>query len=605
MAEVTPVPLLPRPGVTKNDALRVVEGKWIDSSFIRFRDGLVEKRGGWTAQTTSAMSGQARCTHAWRDNNSQNYLGAGTYRKLYVFDSDWVINDVTPFRLTGTEANNPFTTTNGSNLVSVAHTAHGVIEGDTVVWTGASTFNNVTMNGTFIVLTVTNANAFVVTALTVANASSAGGGAAVTYSYEINIGVEVGVYGLGWGVGGWGLGTWGTIHSSSTIFIEPRIWSMDHFGKILLSTYNGGSLYQFDPTQAKPWPRAQLVAAAPTDFRAMFITPERFVIALRANMVLHGSTQSDFTVWTPASSNTAFTRTLQEGTKLVSGRVLGPFLSLVWSDGALFLMQYTGSQFVYNVSLAGKDCGLIAPGAAVTVRGVAYWMGQETFWMYSGSVQKMPNVDDIRNYVFDNLKSELAFQSHAVYCAKHDEIEFFYGVAGDTNPSKSVIFSIRDQCWAPNDWSQSLGAQSFGRVSGTHFTQGDTRPFMAGTDGIIYLHENTDNAAGVAISWFIEMAPVALHEGHQNMRLLTFQMDVQGQSGNVSILFNTYDRLQEKINNLTPEETTTETYTTTTGLLEPNISGRYCGIRYSGNASSGFARLGKPVGFVKPKGKRR
>jgi hypothetical protein len=88
MAEVTPVPMLPKPGVTKNDALRYVEGRWIDSTFIRFRDGLPEKRGGWTAATTTPTSGQARATHAWRDNNSQNFLGAGTYRKLYVFDSD-------------------------------------------------------------------------------------------------------------------------------------------------------------------------------------------------------------------------------------------------------------------------------------------------------------------------------------------------------------------------------------------------------------------------------------------------------------------------------------------------------------------------------------
>jgi hypothetical protein len=600
MAEVTPVPLLPKPGVTKNDALRYVEGRWIDSDFIRIRDGLPEKRGGWTAQTTVAVSGQARATHAWRDNNSQGNMAAGTYRKLYVFDSDWVINDITPYRLTGTETNNPFTTTNASNLVSVSHNAHGLTEGATILWSGATTFNNVTMNGTFIVLTVTNANAYVVTAATTANASGSGGGAAVLYSYEINVGVEQGAFGLGWGVGGWGLGTWGTAHSSSTIFIEPRIWSLDHFGQILLATYNGGSLYQFDPTQAKPWPRALVVAAAPTDFRAMFITPERFVIALRAAMVLHGSSQSDFNTWTPASSNTAFTRTLQEGTKLVSGRVLGPFLSLVWSDGALFLLQYTGSQFVYNVSLAGKDCGLIAPGAAVTVNGIAYWMGQETFWKYDGSVQKMANVDDIRNFVFDNLKVETAYQCHAVYCAKHDEIEFFYGITGDSNPSKSVIYSIKDQVWVPNNWNQSLG-----RVSGTHFTQGDTRPIMAGTDGIMYLHENGNNANGSAISWFIEMAPVALHEGYSNMRLLTYQMDVEGQVGDVTIVFKTYDRLQEKINNSTPEETTTETYTTTTGILEPNISGRYCGIKYSGSALGGFARLGKPVGFVKPKGKRR
>ena len=51
--------------------------------------------------------------------------------------------------------------------------------------------------------------------------------------------------GYGWGVGPWGLGTWGTARSSSTISIEPRIWSLDHFGILLLAAYNGGSIYDF------------------------------------------------------------------------------------------------------------------------------------------------------------------------------------------------------------------------------------------------------------------------------------------------------------------------------------------------------------------------
>jgi hypothetical protein len=562
---------------------------------VRFKSGRPEKRGGWARAFVTATSGQPRALRAWRDNNSNSFMGAGTYRKLYVYDFSGVQNDITPYRLTGTEANNPFTTTNGSTSVSVAHNAHGVIEGDTVVWAGASTFNNVTMNGTFIVLTVTNANAFVVTANTTANASGSGGGAAVTYSYEINIGVELGAYGLGWGVGGWGLGTWGSAHASSTIFIEPRIWSLDNFGQILLAAYNGGSLYKWNPsTDYNPLLRSTIVATAPTDFRAMFITPERFVIALRDQMVLHGSSQGDFTIWTPSSSNTAFTRTLQEGSKLVSGRVLGPFLSLVWSDGALYLMQYTGSQFVYNVSLAGKDCGLIAPGAAVTVDGKAYWQGQESFWMYDGSVRKMPHVEDIRDYVFETLKAEAAFQCHAVYNTRDDEIEFFYTVIGDTNPMHSVIYGIKDQCWSTHTW----GATTLGRVSGTHYTQGDTRPYLGATDGKIYQHENTNNGDGVAIAWTISMGPIALHEGLMNMRVDGILFDFAQQAGDITVLAEAWDRL----NDASPIDSETEVTTTISGLIDYDICGRYIGLTYSSNVLNSFMRLGKTTVFMKPKG---
>ena len=32
------------------------------------------------------MSGIPRTLHAWRDNSSQEYIGAGTFKKLYVVD---------------------------------------------------------------------------------------------------------------------------------------------------------------------------------------------------------------------------------------------------------------------------------------------------------------------------------------------------------------------------------------------------------------------------------------------------------------------------------------------------------------------------------------
>jgi hypothetical protein len=591
MGAVKPFAINPPPGIVKGESLRLVEGRYIDSDMVRFWRGHAEKRGGWQKAVVTPTSGQPRAIHAWRDNNSNNFMGAGTYRKLYVYDSDWVQNDITPFRLSGTEVNNPFTTTNGSKLVSVSHTAHGVIEGDTIIFSGASTFNGINPNGTWIVLTVTNANAYVFQHTSTANASGAGGGAAVTYQYEVNVGVELGTYGLGWGTGGWGLGTWGTIHSSSTIFIEPRIWSLQNFGQILLSAYNGGTLYDFNPTVAKPWPRAQVVAAAPTDIRSHFITPERFVIALRANMVLHGSTQSDYTVWTPSSSNTAFSRTLQEGTKLVAGKVLGPFMSLIFSDSAAYLMQYTGSQFVYNISLAGKDCGLIAPNAAVTIDGVAYWMGRKDFWMYDGTIRRMPNTNDIR-FVFDSLNDQALFQCHAVYNPDFDEIEFFYTELGSNFPTKSVIFSRDSSVWAP---------QLLRRVSGTHFTQGDTRPYMGSDDGFIYLHEVGYNGDGAAIAYRLQLAPYAMQEGQYHVDVSGISPDFKGQVGDVTLLIETYDHLQDTA----LEDSETETITVTTGMVDLHVSGRFISLKMSGNSLGCFMRMGKPVAWITQSGTRR
>jgi hypothetical protein len=496
MGQLSPVPINPPPGVVVTETGRVAEGRWIlPFDKIRFRRGRPEKIGGSTKLTSTAMSGTPRATFCWQDFNQNGYIACGTYRKLYAFSNTYITQDITPIRSAGAFGANPFTTVNGSNIVTVFLTSHGALVGDTVIITGAATFNNVTPNGTFIVQNIIDPNNFQIQVATTAIGGGAGGGTAAQYQFEINIGSDLGAFGEGWGVGPWGMGTWGTPRTGAGagVFFEPRVWSFDNFGVVLVATYNIGSLWFFDPTQPQPWPRAVAtfegnpVVGAPTNCRALFVTPERFIFTLCDQMVVNVCSQGDPTTWIPATTNTAFARTLQVGSHLVAGRVLAPFVSMVWSDNAAYLFQYTGSLFLYNSSLAGRDCGLIGPNAAVTVDGFAYWQGLDNFYFYNGTVQPMPNVEDIRTYVFNAIPANLQFQCAAVYVPKFHEIWFFYPTSGAVNCTNYVIFHINDQCW-------SVGVGDFYSApnvtacpqSGSHFTLGDTSPVMAHNDGFLY-----------------------------------------------------------------------------------------------------------------------
>lgn len=593
---------------------RVVEGRWVlPFDKIRFVHGRPQKDGGNFRVTSTAMSGTPRALLAWRDFLQNPYVASGTYRKLYAFDSSYTLTDVTPYRSSGTFGSNPFTTVSASTSVQVNLTAHGANPGDTVIIAGAATFNNVTMNGTYVVQTVVSANAFTVTATTTANASGSGGGSSATYEFEISVGTELGAYGQGWGVGPYGLGTWGTARGSSTIFYEPRVWSLDHFGVVLVATYNGGSLWFFDPTQSEPWPRAvatfqgNTVNGAPTNFRAMFITPERFIFGLCDQMVVNVCSQGDPTTWMPATTNTAFSRTLQGGTKLIAGRVLAPFISLVWSDAALFLFQYTGSQFLYNSSLAGQDCGLISPNAAVTVDGIAYWMGPDNFYSYNGAVAPIPNVEDIRKYVFDALPTNLAYQCAAVYIPKYHEIKFYYPTSGASNPTNYVTYHINDQCWSVGTglYNNGSGSYAVGRASGTHFTQGDTSPLLGGTDGYIYNHDpvgDTYDDNGAPQTWTLTLSPYALKEGLQNLDIEGIVWDFFEQSGAITATVNGWDRLTD----LAPMDTDTETVPQSqAGITDYRVSGRYIGFSLTSSDDQNYMRLGKPAAFARPSAKRR
>lgn len=593
------VPFAPPPGVVKTDAQRVIEGRWADTINMRFIKGWPQKIGGWVKAFATATQGVPRTLHAWRDRSFNPYMGVGTYIKLYVYDTSGAQNDITPIRASGTLGSNPLSVVSGSNIVTVHHVNHGLSAGDIInAIAGATAVGGITPNVSQIpVATVVDADNYTYAFTSNATSTTSGGGAAVTYSYEIPVGVELGAFGFGWGVGGWGLGTWGTARSTSTVAIEPRVWSLDHFGVILLAAYNGGTLYQFDPTASQPWGRATLASSdpgMPTNVRAMFITNERFVFLLCDGMQLAWCNQSDFSTWTPATGNTANIRTLTEGSKLVGGRVLGDFVGLVWSDAALFVFQYTGSAFVYSSSMVAKDCGLVSPNAAITVAGAAYWMGQDTFWMYNGAVARMPNVEDIRKWLFDQIDINMGYQCTAIYNPEYHEVWFFVTIQGQTTPTLGVIFSLDLQCWAP---------LYFGRTGGSHYTQGDTRPYMGDFSGFIYQHENTNDNDGAILPFSMTLAPMSMTKGGKyNLRVQYIVPDFFQQTGDLSITLTTWDRL----NDSAPLETETEISAAAgnTGTIDFDISGRYIGVGFSNSSLGSYVRLGLCVAFAQNIGDR-
>ena len=610
MPDPIPIPITPPPGIVKTETGKVAAGRWTDGAAVHFVRGLPQKIGGWVRQTTTPTSGQPRASHAWRDNSANPFVAVGTYRKLYVYDTSLAQNDVTPFRRTsggiggGGNLTNPFTTNTTAGTasqLSVADAGHGVNAGDTVVFTAVgSNVGGITaaqLTGTFLVLSVTDANHYVFDCGVNATSIATGGGT-VQYQYEITVGTELGSLGTGFGVGQYGGGTYGTPRSGSTIFFEPRVWSLDHFGQLLLASYNTGQIYVFDPTQAQPWPRAVLAssdAQAPTTCRFMFVTQERFVVALLTGMVLQWCSQGDYTTWTPTAQNTANSRTLTVGTKLVAGRVLGPFLSLIWSDAACYLMQWTGSLYVYNTSILATECGLISPGAAVTVNGIAYWMGWDNFFMYDGSVHPIFNVEDIRKFVFDEVDKIVGpYQCHAVYVPKFNRIDFHYTTAGSSNPTLLARYHINDQVWAPDTTAGT-------RCSGTHWQQGDTRTLEFDVDGFGYQHDHGNDANGAPLPWSLTLAPFALDKSLSVCEIDGIESDFKDQAGNITFTLATYDRLGDA----TPEDSETETVSPGDQLIDWHSSGRYLSLAIASSDLGSYFRWGVPQAYVKPLGLRR
>jgi len=203
-----------KPGINREITKYSNEGGWVDCDKIRFRFGYPEKFGGWEKLTSNEYEGTARRLHNWLALDGSNFLGVGTHLKYYI-EEGGTFNDITPIRSSTTNSTT-FSATNGSANITVTETNHGAAENDFVTFSNAvSLGGNVTaaiLNAEHQIVSVTNANTYVITVSVTANASDSGnGGSATDAEYQLTVGLNSQVGGTGWGAGLFGGTTAGAL----------------------------------------------------------------------------------------------------------------------------------------------------------------------------------------------------------------------------------------------------------------------------------------------------------------------------------------------------------------------------------------------------------
>ena len=203
-----------KPGINREITKYSNEGGWVDCDKIRFRFGYPEKFGGWEKMSSNTYEGTARRLHNWLALDGSNFLGVGTHLKYYI-EEGGTFNDVTPVRASTTNSTT-FAATNGSANITVTESNHGAAENDFVTFSQAvSLGGNVTaaiLNAEHQIVSVTNANTYVITVSVTANASDSGnGGSATDAEYQITVGLDSQVGGTGWGAGLFGGTTTGAL----------------------------------------------------------------------------------------------------------------------------------------------------------------------------------------------------------------------------------------------------------------------------------------------------------------------------------------------------------------------------------------------------------
>lgn len=232
-----------QPGINRDATNYANSGGWFDSDFVRFRNGLPEKIGGWTRiyENQQALVGKCRKLYDWSDLVGTQYLACPTNIKFYVDNSTSII-DITPIRRSLTLGNNPLATTSGTGTITVTDVNHGCVIGDRVTLSGASTVNGIlaaTLNAEHVVTEVVDADTYKFETSGTANATSSGGGASVVAAYQFHPGITSTAVFEGWGSGPWG-GTagafgWGFGPETTITTYYSGLWTVDNYGEDMIA----------------------------------------------------------------------------------------------------------------------------------------------------------------------------------------------------------------------------------------------------------------------------------------------------------------------------------------------------------------------------------
>jgi len=552
-----------RPGINREGTTLANEGGWYAGDKIRFRSGQVEKIGGWVldtglVSTGGAMVGVIRSLWNWIGLNGYNYMGIGTNQKFYIQNGTGGSEyDVTPIRYVAPAGNTTFTaitTAPYSNILTVTNAGHGAQTGDWVTFSGATSLGgNVTAAILNVItgyqITYVSSSQFTITLPVTSNSSDSGnGGASVVATYQITSGSAIYTTNPGWGAGGWsGVTTgytstgWGSPAPAGLgIGTQLRLWSQANFGQNLLCNPRGGPIYYWVVDGANPnvYNVAQIISHTNTNTQngtqwwygdvdtplmanyVLVSDASRFTLAFGTNdygssvqnpMLIRWSNQETVLTWTPSITNQAGSYLLSHGSSIITALQSRQEI-LVFTDSALYSMQYLGAPYVWGFQLLADNISVVSPDAVSIVNNVTYWMGQDKFYMYSGRTETLPCT--LREYVFQDINMTQSQQFLSGTNEGFNEVWWFYCSANSNYIDRYVIYNHLERIWYYGNLARTAWLDSPLRSTPTaaSYIVGST------TNSALIYHEqgvnNGETNPPTAIDAFAQSSDFDIGDGH-------------------------------------------------------------------------------------------
>jgi hypothetical protein len=179
---------------------------------------------------------------------------------------------------------------------------------------------------------------------------------------------------------------------------------------------------------------------------------------------------------------------------------------LVWTDVAMYSMQYLGPPAVWGSTLLGDNVSLINDRAVAIANNTAYWMGIEKFYMYDGTIRTLPS--DLRQYVFSDFNMDQAQQVHAGTIERFNEVWWFYCSSASTSIDRYVVYNYVENAWYYG---------TLARTAWIDTSVSNPNPLGAGDQKLIFHEVGVDNdetTTTQAIDAYITSSQFDIDDGH-------------------------------------------------------------------------------------------
>ena len=358
---------------------------------------------------------------------------------------------------------------------------------------------------------------------------------------------------------------------------------------------------------------------------------QEFVIAFGANsynggtysstfnpMLVRWSDQANAYQWVPQVTNQSGEFALSNGSFIMGARATRQEI-LVWTNTALYTMQYIGYPYVWSFQLLMDNISVISPNCMVTVNNRTFWMGTSKFYMYDGTVHTLPC--SLRQYIFDDINLNQSFQVFAGANEGFNEVWWFY-VSNESSGNavdKYVIYNYLDNAWtygnmARTAWLQTniqsnpVAADYNSRLlyheSGVDdVSTSSPQPIYAYIQSSDFGVQAQDSSAGQHYGFVWRMLPDVNFNGSNVANpQVTIQLLPRQNSGTA---YGTSD-LNPVISTQTYASPTPQEYTVQqfTGQVYTRLRGRQMSFKIYSNTLGVAWQLGTPRFDVKPDGKR-